>query len=203
MKKIVLSIICIIVLLGLVGCGKSSKSEDIMEYLKKEYPNEKFTMIDEEHLEEIGGSCSSKTDGYSYTVKSNDTNIEFIVKDIYEETSYGTCNYDLTDNYKLNAMKKYKSEFNDSRILIGESEQWSTKIDVNYEDFNSLDELANILYNFKLFYEDKKPFTKDSEVMVFIHKSGVQLYGFVYLTYNNRDITLSNIQSDIENIINK
>ena len=202
MKKIVLSTICIIALLGLVGCDKPSKSSDVMEYLNEEYPNEKFTIIDKEYLEQVEGNCSNK-DGYSYIVKSDDTNIEFIVKDIYEESSYGTCNYDLTDNYKLNAMKKYKSEFNDSRILIGESEQWSTKIDVNYEDFNSLDELANILYNFKLFYEDKKPFTKDSEVMVFIHKSGVQLYGFVYLTYNNRDITLSNIQSDIENIINK
>ena len=200
MKKIVLSTVCMIVLLGLVGCGKPSKSEGVMEYLNEEYPDEKFTIIDKEYLEQVEGNCNE--DGYSYTVKSNDTNIEFTVKDIYEETSYGTCNYGLTDNYRLNSMKKYESEFNDSRLFIGEGEQWMITIKVNYEDFNSSTELANVLYNFKTFYENKKPFTKDSDVEVHIYKLGVQLHGNVKLTYSNRNITLSDIKNDIEEIIN-
>ncbi len=48
----------------------------------------------------------------------NKTNIEFEVKDTYEKTSYGTCDYHLVDNYYEQALMKYIKEFNDLRIEL-------------------------------------------------------------------------------------
>ena len=78
----------------------------------------------------------------------NKTNIEFEVKDTYEKTSYGTCDYHLVDNYYEQALMKYITEFNDLRVKL-DTHMSSSDIKVDYESLNSYKKTSTHTYNIK------------------------------------------------------
>lgn len=198
MKKIIFSLI---IVLGITGCGNKSTQSDIEQYLKKYYPNESFEIVSEENIDNIktSGNCSTDKSGYKYTIVSKDTNIEFVIEDIYEASSYGTCDYDLSDNYYQIALEKYITDFNDSRISL-DTHMLNSDIKVDYKDFQSINEISNVLYNFKTYYESKNPFIEKADVFVYIYNSGNYL-GFISLSYNNKEITLDSINKEISNLL--
>ena len=198
MKKIIFSLI---IVLGITGCGNKSTQSDIEQYLKKYYPNESFEIVSEENIDNIktSGNCSTDKSGYKYTIVSKDTNIEFVIEDIYEASSYGTCDYDLSDNYYQIALEKYITDFNDSRISL-DTHMLNSDIKVDYKNFQSINEISNVLYNFKTYYESKNPFIEKADVSVYIYNSGNYL-GFISLSYNNKEITLDSINKEISNLL--
>lgn len=204
-KKIFLILLFFIIFI--TACGKSSEKNDVLGYLKSNYSDEEFEIVSSEYIENVGGSCNRdenskyKKDGYKYIVKSNTTNIIFQVEDIYESRSGGFCSYDLKDNYLQNALEKYINEYNDLRISLGKQDYSSSaKGKVDYSDFNSIDEISNVLFGFKNYYENKKPFIDSADVSVAIYNSGKHL-GNISLSYNNREKTLNDIKLDISNLL--
>lgn len=202
MKKVFLGLICSLLVVGLaIGCGKESTTNEIEKYL-----NEKFDIIKKEMIENVDGNCKSdenskyKNKGYKYNVKSNTTNIEFVVKDVYEKSSYGTCDYDLVDNYYEQSLNKYIAEFNDDRIVL-DTHMLNSDIKVDYFNFNSIKELANVLYNFKKYYENKHPFMTDADVNVYIYNSNKYI-GVITLSYTNIVITLDSLNTELNKILN-
>ena len=200
-KKIILSLMCVFILGVLTGCDDKSVPSDVEQYLKEYYPNESFQIVSQENVDSIksNGHCSSDESGHKYTVISNETNIQFIVEDENQATSYGTCRYSLTDNYYITALEKYIIEFNDSRISL-DTHMLNSDIKVDYKDFKSIDEISNVLYNFKTYYESKKPFIEETNVDVFIYNSESYL-GSIILSYNNREITINKINEEILNLL--
>lgn len=201
-KKIILSIFCCLsVLLIATGCSNKSTQSDIEQYLKKYYPNESFKIVSEENVDNIktSGNCSTDKSGYKYTIVSNDTNIEFVVEDVYEASSYGTCDYDLSDNYYQIALEKYITDFNDYRISL-DTHMLNSDVKVDYKDFQSINEISNVLYNFKTYYESKNPFIEKADVSVYIYNSDNYL-GSISLSYNNKEISLDSISKEISNLL--
>ena len=206
MKKIYV-LFLLVTIFFVTACGKSSQKNDVLKYLTDNYPGETFEIINNEYLENVQGSCNQgenskyKKDGYRYIVKSNTTNIIFQVEDIYELISGGMCSYDLQDNYLQNALEEYIKEYNDLRISLGTQDYSSSaKGKVDYSDFNSIDEISNVLFGFKNYYENKKPFIDSADVSVAIYNSGKHL-GNISLSYNNREKTLNDIKLDISNLL--
>lgn len=204
-SKSFISLIFMILFLALLsGCGNPSNDEEIMEYLNINFPNEKFEIINKEYVENVKSNCQSdngddKNEGHKYKIISNTTNIEFEINDIREESSYGTCEYSLKNNYYEQALTKYIIEFNDSRIKL-DTHMSSSDIKVDYESFNSIDEISNVLYNFKIYYESKLPFSENANVDVYLYNSENYI-GSLSLSNNNREITLNNINSKISELL--
>lgn len=198
MRKIIFSLI---ILFGITGCGNKSTQSDVEQYLNQYYPNESFKIVSEEKVNNIktSGNCSTDKSGYKYIIVSNDTNIEFVIEDIYAASSYGTCDYDLSDNYYQVALEKYIIEFKDSRISL-DTHMLNSDIKIDYKDFKSIDEMSNVLYNFKTYYESKKPFMQEANVDVFIYNSGSYL-GSITLSYNNKEITTNSINEEISKLL--
>jgi len=212
-KKLFLSLICGVIVLGLsTGCVFSSKENFIKRYIKSCYGSEKFTIVSQKKVDKVKdcGRYDNK-DIYEYIVKSNDTNIEFLVVDTYEMNGY--CVRSAEDNYKIKAMEKYIEEFGDKRISMGELDVSSddvVKIKLDYNNFSSIEDLTKVLYNFKNFYEGKKPFTHNTlwfYVDIHIYESGKYLDEFTLSFYNvnlmdeYEDITESTIYNSIEKIL--
>lgn len=201
MKKIIFSLMCLIMLFIITGCGEKSTIDEIESYLIENYPKEEFKILNKEFIENVDGSCKSdddikyKNEGYKYNIISNTTNVEFEVKDTYEETSYGTCDYHLIDNYYEQALMKYITEFNDSRIKL-DTHMSSSDIKVDYESFNSIDEISNVLYNFKIYYESKLPLSENADIDVYLYNSE-NYVGEVLLSYYNKEITFNSIRNEI------
>lgn len=205
-RKIFLGLVWSLLVIGLVtGCGKKATIDEIESYLIEKYPEEEFKILNKEFVENIDGSCKSddnskyKKEGYKYNIISNKTNIEFEVKDTYEETNTGTCSYYLVDNYYKQALMKYITEFNDSRIKIDTHGLFSD-IKVDYKYFNSIDEISNVLYNFKIYYESKLPFSENAYVSVFLYDSENYIDRLL-LSDNYTEITLNTINSKISDLL--
>ena len=199
MKKFFLSIaISMFLLICLTGCGKPSTEDDVVQYLSTQYPTETFTIISklETNASKTGGNVS----GWEYKVKSNETNIEFLVSDSYAEVSGGWKSYELVDDYKTKAMEKYVNDFGDNRIAL-DTHMLKSDIRVEINQFSSINELSKVLYSFKVFYEGKKPFLEgasryDAYVEVYIYESDIYK-GFLFLS-NKKE---SDIYESIKNII--
>lgn len=186
MKKRALNIILVIVMLIatlfiLTGCGsnKLKSNKDVEEMLEKNYPDESFEIIskEEKELEAHDSSGSvSKGKGYSYNVKSKDTNIEFTVQDTYGYISGGWAKYDIADDYREQATLKYINDYGDERLHF--VDDYDIDINVKLSDFTSTEEIANLLYNFKTYLFDKKPFKNSS------------YYSIYYKVYNNENEVL-------------
>lgn len=204
MKKILFGLVCVMLLIIITGCGEKSTVDEIESYLIENYPKEEFEIINKEYVENVKSNCQSdngddKNEGHKYKIISNTTNIEFEINDIREESSYGTCEYSLKDNYYEQALTKYIIEFNDSRIKL-DTHMSSSDIKVDYESFNSIDEISNVLYNFKIYYESKLPFSENANVDVYLYNSENYI-GSLSLSNNNREITLNNINSKISELL--
>ena len=80
--------------------GKKNPNEDVEKFLKDQYPNESFSIISNKKVNNIPvrGNGKGNHEGNEYTVKSNDTGIEFVIKTIHEYTGYGT-GYDILERY--------------------------------------------------------------------------------------------------------
>lgn len=87
MKKILLIFICsFLILIVFTGCDKRKLLDEksVFNYLNDIYPNESFEIISKKEIDIRHDNCGDeKVEGYSWLVKSNDTNIEFNVKDDY------------------------------------------------------------------------------------------------------------------------
>lgn len=198
MKKILVILISLFVL---VGCGTKSNDNEVDAYLNDEYKGEAFTVLSKTSINNIksSGKCSSNNKGYKYLIKSNDTGIEFTVEDVYEASSYGTCNYDLNDNYKSIAMQKYIKDFGSNSISVDMLDPYfmvTLKVDEN--NFSSTDEMVEELYRFKQFYETKKPFMDKANVEVNVYKSSTYKK-YINLSYNNSTITKEDIKNGLDN----
>lgn len=203
-KKIILSIFATLAVVGITGCGKNSNDEEIMEYLNTNFPNETFEIVNKEYVENVESNCQSdndddKNEGHKYKIISNTTNIEFEINDIREESSYGTCEYALKNDYYEQALTKYILEFNDSRIELYTG-LLDANIKVEYNNFKSIDELSNVLYNFKNYYENKYPFNnKETTVSAFIYNSN-NYVGSVDLSFYNKEIDLNYIKNNLNEL---
>lgn len=204
-SKSFISLIFMILFLALLsGCGNSSNDEEIMEYLNINFPNEKFEIINKEYVENVKSNCQSdngddKNEGHKYKIISNTTNIEFEINDIREESSYGTCEYSLKNNYYEQALTKYIIEFNDSRIKL-DIHMNNADIKVEYNNFKSIDELSNVLYNFKNYYENKYPFNNEkTTVSAYIYNSNNYI-GYVDLSFYNKESDLNYIKNSLNEI---
>ena len=200
-------IICIALIIIITGCGSPATKDDIYNYLQQRYKNESFTIISKNKVDSIPSysQCGSNNSGFEYTVKSNDSGIYFKATDTMYYFSGGWCSYDISDDYQIVALKKYIEEFNDSRITIDDHIQ-SSDIKVDLNNFKSIDELVNVLYSFKQFFENKKPFItgnikNKTNITAYIYKSD-ECYGSVYLSYYN-EITELDIYNKIQELVNK
>ena len=202
-KTILFFTISIFIMFGMSGCGRKSTRSDIKQHLKEYYPNESFEIISREKIDNIksSGSCSDNKSGYRYTIISNDTNVQFTIEDIYEASGYGTCYYSLSNNYAQAALEKYITDFSDSRISIytGRSLRFHADIKIDPKNFKSIDEISNVLYNFKVYYEGKQPFMEEASVAVLIWSSGNYL-GDINLSYH-KEITLDSINKEISSLL--
>lgn len=199
MKKIVF---IVAFLLLLVGCGKPSTQNHILEYLTAQYPTENFTILSKEKLDNIPHdyNCSSNESGYGYIVKSNNTGIEFYISDYYYSRS-GWCDYTLHDDYKTKAMEKYINDFGDNRIAI-DTHMLKSDIRVDINKFSSINELSKVLYSFKVFYESKEPFLEGTSrysamIEVFIYKSDIYK-GYLLLSDKKESDIYENIKEILQ-----
>ncbi len=163
-KNIVFIIIMILVILFvLTGCGsnKLKSNKDITEWLKESYTDERFEIISKEKIKleaRASSGAISKGEGYSYNIKSKDTDIEFIVKDTYRYISGGFPIYGVSDDYIYKATQKYINDYGDERLYLEEKYN-DVNINVKTSDFSSYDEMIKLLYNFKNYITTKKPFS--------------------------------------------
>lgn len=206
-KKIFFGIILIVLILIITGCIFSNKKNFIKRYIKSCYGTENFTIVSQKKVDKVKdcGRQDNK-DIYEYVVKSNDTDIEFLVVDTYEMEGY--CVRSAEDNYKIKAMEKYIEEFGDNRISLDEPDANSddiVNIKVDYNNFNSIDDLAKVLYRFKKFYEIKKPFITNTlyfYVHVYIYESETYINEFTLsshdVNFKSENITESTIYNSIE-----
>ena len=201
-------IICLVLIIIITGCGSPATKDEIQNHLQQQYKNESFTIISKNKVDSIPSDykCGSNNSGFEYTVKSNDSGIYFKATDAMYYSSGGWCNYDITDDYQIVALNRYIEEFKDSRITIDDHMQ-SSDIKVDLNNFKSIDELVNVLYSFKQFYENKKPFItgnikNGSNITVYIYKLQ-KYYGSVYLSRYNNEITESDIYNKIQELVNK
>ena len=109
MKKI-LSILLIVFLLLLTGCGSKNRGisteEDVNSFLKQ-YKPEKFEILNSEEIKIKGDGCGEKArDGKKWTIKSLDSNVIFSVEDALSFNSY-TCNYVFETDYLDQYLTKF------------------------------------------------------------------------------------------------
>ena len=181
MKKKIISVVILLMIIGLTlitmsGCTNKSGAKEQLEtksgvekYLKEQYPNEQFEIHEREEIELTHYNEKEKKSevwgtGYSYKVKSKNTNIEFTVKntkDLYSG-GFGTY-YDITNDYSYNALVKYTEEYNDERIKIEEN---FNEVRVKLSDFSSIEELGNVIYDFQTYIYSKEPFKSKSNSSV-------------------------------------
>lgn len=192
-KKVLYIILFIVIILTITGCrGKISSKESVKEYLKENYPNEKFKIefYDSVKLKSSTGNCS-EVKGNTWEVTSKETGISFYVQDDYTFDSF-FCEYKLTDDYFDVYLSKVIEEMDDSRIIINEvhknivdeetgygylSSINGIKLDVN--DFTTQEELADFIISLK------KELLEDS-----IIKEKLPSY-FYFDIYNGDDIICS------------
>ena len=202
-------IILMSIMFVLSGCGKKTANEDVEKYLKDKYPNESFSVISKKEVDNIPvrGNGNGTYKGNEYTVKSNDTGIEFVVKTIHEYTSYGTGNNILDDNYKRISMKKCIENYNDNRIRIADTDLENNSkyfisdadLIVDIKDFETIDELASILFQFKNYYEERNPFKQCVDIQVKVYKNG-EYKKSLKLSSESLKISENDLKADLSSI---
>lgn len=90
---------------------------DLRNYLSKKYPGERFEIINREEINIPGdvGGCDSPGTGYSYTIKSLDSDTIFTVKDDYHFNSF-VCEYQIEDDYLEIAEKEFIKENSEYKV---------------------------------------------------------------------------------------
>lgn len=195
-KKFILSIFCCLtVLLVATGCGvqrpKLIDEESVVNYLKDTYPNETFEIISNKEIDITHSNCGDeKVVGTSWLVKSNNTGIEFNVKDSYDFNSF-TCEYGIKNDYVTSALEE-KSKLNTyNKLHISYN-----SIEVYEKEFSSKSEMVDTLYNAIAEMKSEAPF-----------KYGANIY--IHICLNDREnckfLYFDNISSKeyINDIINK
>ena len=139
-KKIVLFIIMFSVIFLTSGCGGGhpSTKNEIEKYLKANYPNETFTVSYNGKIFIESGGCEDVY-GNSWRVTSNETGLTFTVQDDYHLISF-TCYYFKKDDYLKVYISHKINYIGDNRIKV---DDYFDSINLNMNDFKSLDELAN------------------------------------------------------------
>ena len=216
MKKKIISIvlflmIIVVTFITMTGCTIESGAKEQLEtksgvekYLKEQYPNEQFEIFEREEIELTYYNEKEKKSevwgtGYSYKVKSQNTNIEFTVKNTKQWYSggFGTY-YDIVDDYSYNALVKYIEEYSDNRIKLIEN---FNEVKVDLSDFSNIEELGSTIYDFQTYIYDKEPFKSksNSSVRVSVHiYEDEKLITMFYLSNND---SLSSIISRISDNI--
>lgn len=142
-KKIGVIFLMTFSLLLLTSCGNKSyypTKKAVYSYLNEHYPNGKFEILSVETREIDGGiTCPKKL--YSYSIKSLDNNVIFTLKD--DTYSIEWCVHTSVDDFLFLTLKKY---LNDSRIEIYQNRGEKVGLVVELENFDSVEEMANILY---------------------------------------------------------
>lgn len=179
-KKIILSIFCCLsILLVATGCGaqkpKLIDEKSVFNYLKDTYPNETFEIISSEEIDITHSNCGDENVvGTSWLVKSNNTGIEFNVKDSYDFNSF-TCEYGIKNDYVTSALEeKSKSNiFNKLHISYN-------SIEVYEKDFYSKTEMVDVLYNAITELKNEAPFKYGTNINVYIYLKDEENYKFLY-----------------------
>lgn len=153
MKKIILSIFCCLtILLSTTGCGgdkqKLVDEKSVFSYLQKNYPDEKFEIVDNQQLDDVSDSACGEgaKSGNAWIIKSTDTNIEFTIKDRYRFNSF-TCSYEISDDYLQKARDSFLQEINDYRVKSYYSGYYTIGLSIEREDFKTSDEMINFVYD--------------------------------------------------------
>ena len=189
--------------------GKKNPNEDVEKFLKDQYPNESFSIISNKKVNNIPvrGNGKGNHEGNEYTVKSNDTGIEFVIKTIHEYTGYGTGYDILEDNYKRISMKKYIEGYNSNRICIADTylendpKYYIRDVDliVDMKDFETIDELASTLFQFKNYYEEKNPFKQGADIQVKVLENE-KFKKSIKLSSKSSKISENDLKTDLSDI---
>lgn len=151
-KKIVLSFICLMITICITGCNGQKQilktEKDVYKYLKKNYPEETFEIIDKEEISiNVSSTCGEPVDGNRWTVVSKETGIQFEVEDTYEYEAF-VCTYDVYSEYKYRALKTYTSNLNDDRISF-DTDSLSFDVDKFSSSTEALETINNTVNQFK------------------------------------------------------
>ena len=164
-KNFIIFIVLFIILFSLTGCGKKNpiaNEAGIKEYLEENFQNENFEIIEKSEID-----IDKLGKGYSYTIKSNTTNIEFTVKNHKEQDYFGSSYYAVSSNYFEKAFEKYYSEYENenfkSKITIRNHSDNNTVLDLSITDFSSLDEIPEQCYNLFAYINKQTPFSNYKE----------------------------------------
>lgn len=197
MKKIILSVFfCLTLLLVATSCGarrpKLIDEKSVINYLNEIYPNETFEIINNEEIDITHNNCGDeKVVGNSWLVKSNNTGIEFNVKDSYNFNSI-YCEFGIKNDYVLSALEEKSKQNTNNKLHFSYN-----AIDIYQKEFFSKSEMVDTLYNTINEMKKDTPF-KYGNTNIYIH---------IYL--NDRDsyliLDFDEILSKeyITNIINK
>ncbi len=148
MKKIILSIFCCLpVLLSINKCSGDKRQlvdeKSVINYLNEVYPNETFEIISKEKIDITHDNCGGDKEvlGNSWLVKSNNTGIEFNVKDSYRFNSF-YCKFGIDSNYVSAALEQKSKQNTNTKLHFS----YNT-IDVYEKEFSSKSEMVNTLYS--------------------------------------------------------
>ena len=190
MQKNVLLILTLC-LLFLTGCGaqKLVSKNEVNNYLKKEYPGEKFKIVsvNQIKLQDVGG-CDDGGTGNSWKIKSLNTNIEFDLADEYHFNSFA-CEYTTNDKYFNVASEKFLSENNDFRMKSYYACDNCMGLLFERKTFNSNTEMFNFI---------KKIISKLNNTYPFKHNTFRDNIYFSIYNFNseNPPITLEEISNE-------
>ena len=132
---------------------------DLIEYLKEEYPNDSFEIISGPNTLWGGESC------FYYKVKSTKYNIEFKVSE-YKESTSGLGNYThyAEDNYVEETMDDYIKKYS----LKAKIDEYGW-INFHMENYKSNEELADEIYDLSSYTAGRFYYTDNYDWHLKIH----------------------------------
>ena len=98
--------------------AKLDSEGKVLKYLKSQYKGESF-VINVKNVEEMDTKSCGRYDKYTWTVKSTNTDIEFIVTSGYDYKGNFACQKYNTNDYMIKAINKYAANVDENKIKIG------------------------------------------------------------------------------------
>ncbi len=190
MKKIYLIVALVFFTTGCFSPKLFNKNV-VMNYLKTNYPGEKFTIISSNKikLEAASGGCDDGGMGNSYKIKSLTSNIEFTLQDDYHFNSF-ICEYIIEDDYLIKAREKYFANNHDSRIKSYFPFYDYMGIRLQEKDFKTKEELTTFIKKIKTELDSKYPYknkTMRKKIYIEVEKNNkdYKYYSLKELDNNN------------------
>ena len=197
-KKLFFGIcISILLLICSTGCGhKLSSERDVNKYLKENFPDETFTILDTTTRKAYDpGGCDEdgeEPDEQVWTVKSIQSNVEFQVSEMYSYNGF-VCYFTTTDNYLDKILENFVSQENNYKMTYSRS-----GLNFKLEHFSNKEELAQFIYNEVTKLNGDKYFSKYYDKKTFIY---VYIYDHNEIKYSINIANISGISSILDKMV--